>query len=145
MRRTDHARHAELLSAVQRHNAVIVAEQHVDGRRVQLAATAQGEEIKLTSWTEDARGTWQCSSSMNLPLWALPELAWMLRRGSTDEPAEPLRVGDIVRQRHGGPRMEITGITNAGLAWCVWNVNGETRTAPFELAELIEARALLAP
>ena len=146
--RSDNAQHAELLAQVERGSAAILAEQYVDSHKVQLAAYMVGEEIRLTNWTEDERGGWQCASAMDLPMWALPELAWFLRRPSQDSanehPAlEPLHVGDIVRHKAGGPRMEISGITNQGLAWCVWTVNRETRTAPFELAELIAAQDLL--
>lgn len=141
------AHHAELLAQVQRGTAAILAEQYVDSRKVQLAAYMVGEEIRLTSWTEDDRGAWQCASAMDLPIWALPELAWFLRRqpcARMSQPGrEPLRIGDIVRPRAGGPRMEISGLTTAGIAWCVWTLNGENRTAPFELSELIPAKDLL--
>ena len=139
--------HTELLEKIQRGSAAIIAEQFVEGRRVQLAASSLGEEIKLSSWTQDARGNWICASSMNLPVWALPDLAWLIRRPqpSASKDQETLNVGDIVRQKSGGPRMEISGLTTAGVAWCAWTVNGETRTAPFQLSELIAARPLLAP
>jgi uncharacterized protein YodC (DUF2158 family) len=144
--RIENAEHAALISLVERGSAAIVAEQFVDGRRVQLAACALGDEIKLSNWTEDARGAWVCASSMSLPIWALPDLAWLIRRPppSTSKAAETLGVGDIVRHKSGGPRMEISGLSSRGVAWCAWTVNGETRTAPYELDELIAAKPLLA-